>query len=119
MIRTPLKDPTHLYQTLRTADHAVRPGFGIHEMTLDVDQVVPWHLHSTISDTFYVLEGALRLRLREPEETLVLSPSDSYKVVSDRPHQVENAGDAPVTFLILQGVGDYDYVPLDGDGETA
>lgn len=107
-----LKDPTHLYTTLRTADHAVRPGFGVHEMELGSDQIVPWHLHSIISDTFYVIAGTLRLRLREPEETLILSPTDSYKVASERPHQVENAGDQPVTFLILQGIGDYDYVPL-------
>ena len=115
MARASLKDPTHLYQTLRTADHAVRPGFGIHEMELGPDQIVPWHLHSTISDTFYVLSGSLRLRLREPDETLILAPTDSHKVDADRPHQVENAGDGPVTFLILQGVGDYDYVPLDQD----
>ena len=107
-----LKDPTHLYETLRTADHAVRPGFGVHEMALGPDQIVPWHLHSEISDTFYVIEGTLRLKLRGPDETLILSPTDSYKVAANRPHQVENAGEQPVTFLILQGIGDYDFVPL-------
>jgi hypothetical protein len=29
-----------------------------------------------------------------------------------RPHLVTNAGDKSLTFLIMQGVGEYDYVPL-------
>lgn len=29
-----------------------------------------------------------------------------------RPHLVTNGGDGPVTFLVLQCVGEYDYVPL-------
>ena len=54
----------------------------------------------------------MRLKLRGPGETPILGPTDSYKVVADRPHQMENAGDQPVTFLILQWVGEYDFVPL-------
>jgi hypothetical protein len=29
-----------------------------------------------------------------------------------RPHFVANAGDRSATFLVLQGIGEYDYVPL-------
>jgi hypothetical protein len=29
-----------------------------------------------------------------------------------RPHMVTNAGDTSTTFLVLQGIGDYDYIPL-------
>jgi hypothetical protein len=29
-----------------------------------------------------------------------------------RPHLVTNAGTGSMTFLVLQGVGEYDYVPL-------
>ena len=107
-----LKDPSHLYQTMRTADHAVRPGFGIHEMELDLHQSVPWHSHSDISDTFYVISGTLKLSLREPEEVLVLPATHCYRVAPERPHKVENGGDGPLTVLVLQGVGEYDYLPL-------
>jgi hypothetical protein len=33
-------------------------------------------------------------------------------VPARRPHRVANGGDASATFLVLQGVGEYDYVPL-------
>ncbi len=36
----------------------------------------------------------------------------SYAVAAGRPHLVTNAGDASMTILVLQGVGEYDYVPL-------
>ncbi len=29
-----------------------------------------------------------------------------------RPHLVTNGGEASAVFLVLQGVGEYDYVPL-------
>jgi len=31
-------------------------------------QKVPWHSHSNVQDTFYVIEGELRLFMKEPEE---------------------------------------------------
>ncbi len=44
------------------------------------DQNVPWHCHSNIQDTFYVLAGRLRLFLREPREEVRLGPGDTYSV---------------------------------------
>ena len=41
-----------------------------------------------------------------------LGPGDSYPVAPGRPHLVTNGGDSSATFLALQGVGEYDYVPL-------
>jgi hypothetical protein len=32
--------------------------------------------------------------------------------VAKRPHLVTNAGKTSLTFLVLQGMGDYDYVPM-------
>jgi quercetin dioxygenase-like cupin family protein len=73
---------------------------------------VPWHCHSNIQDTFYVLAGRLRLFLREPKEEVRLGPGDTYSVRPGRPHLVTNGGDGSATFLVLQGIGEYDYVPL-------
>jgi quercetin dioxygenase-like cupin family protein len=73
---------------------------------------VPWHYHSRIQDTFYVLEGRLRLFLREPGEEVLLGPGETCTVRAGRPHLVTNGGDTSAVFLVLQGIGDYDYVPL-------
>jgi len=108
----PLKDASHLYEVEFRERHLERPGFRISEMRLSPTQKVPWHTHSKISDTFYVLDGALRLHLQNPKETIDLAPGRSYEVVAGRPHLVVNPTEASVSFLILQGVGEYDYVPM-------
>jgi quercetin dioxygenase-like cupin family protein len=107
-----LKDASHLYEVERRAYHAERPGFRINELQISPTQKVPWHYHTHTQDTFYVLEGRLRLFLRDPKEEVRLAPGETYTVRPGRPHLVTNGGDASATFLVLQGIGEYDYVPL-------
>lgn len=107
-----LADARHLYEVEKRTYHCERPGFRISEMTLSPTQTVPWHYHNNVSDSFYVIEGQLRLYLQNPKETILLGPGESYAVAARRPHLVTNAGDTSMTILVLQGVGEYDYVPL-------
>lgn len=106
----PVKDASHLYEVERRAEHAARPGFRIVELQLSATQKVPWHTHSKVSDTFY--EGQMRLFLQEPKEEVNLKPGEVYVVRPTRPHLVTNGGTTSLTFLVLQGVGEYDFVPL-------
>jgi quercetin dioxygenase-like cupin family protein len=107
-----IPDASGLYEVERRARHLERPGFRISELQLSPTQTVPWHSHTEISDTFYVLEGEMRLFVQNPKEDMRLKPGDSYAVAAGRPHLVTNAGETSLTFLVLQGVGTYDYVPL-------
>lgn len=108
----PVKDASHLYQVERRAHFAERPGFRISELQISPTQKVPWHYHSNVQDVFYVIDGHIRLFLREPKEEVRLGPGDTYAVGARRPHLVTNAGDRSATFLNLQGIGEYDFVPL-------
>src|SRR4029453_5274734 len=108
----PVKDASHLYKVERRAYHAERPGFRIAELQLSAKQKVPWHTHTNISDTFYVLEGHMRLFLQNPKEKVNLKPGEVYVVKATRPHLVTNGGTKSLTFLNLQGVGEIDFVPL-------
>jgi quercetin dioxygenase-like cupin family protein len=108
----PVKDASHLYEVERRAYHLQRPGFRVAELQLSPTQKVPWHYHSNISDTFYVLEGEMRLFLQKPKQEVRLKPGESFIAAAGRPHLVTNGGDTSLTFLIMQGVGEYDYVPL-------
>lgn len=110
--REPVKDASHLYEVERRAYHLQRPGFRIAELQLSPTQKVPWHSHSNISDTFYVLQGTMRLFLQEPKQEVILQPGESFVAAAGRPHLVTNGGQNSLTFLIMQGVGEYDYVPL-------
>jgi hypothetical protein len=67
-----MKDGRHLYDVERRAEHAARPGFRISELQISPTQQVPWHFHSDVQDTFYVLGGILKPR---------------------RPHRVTNGGE--------------------------
>src|SRR5215468_11419046 len=108
----PVKDASHLYEVERRDRHAERPGFRISELQLSPTQTVPWHYHTNIADTFYVLEGEMRLFLQKPKQEVRLKPGDTFTAVAGRPHLVTNAGKTSLTFLVLQGIGEYDYVPM-------
>jgi mannose-6-phosphate isomerase-like protein (cupin superfamily) len=107
-----VKNPSAPYEVERRTRHAERPGFHITELQISSTQKVPWHFHTNVQDTFYVLEGELRIFLREPKEDVRLRPGETYAVRPGRPHLVTNAGQRSATFLVLQGIGEYDYVPL-------
>jgi quercetin dioxygenase-like cupin family protein len=107
-----LNDTTPLYETERRARHAERPGFHIAELQISPTQKVPWHYHTTVQDTLYVLEGTLRVFLRDPKEDVVLAPGQTYTIRPRRAHLVTNGGDVSATFLVLQGIGESDFVPL-------
>jgi len=108
----PLKDASHLYEVERRQFHAQRPGFRINELQISKTQKVPWHYHSRVRDTFYVLEGSIRIFMQDPKEEVKLEPGETYCVPPRRPHLVANAGETSATFLVLQGLGEYDFVPL-------
>jgi quercetin dioxygenase-like cupin family protein len=60
-----------------------------------------------------VLEGRVRISLRDPDEQIELSAGENWgRVRAGRPHLVTNAGEEEVIFLDLQGIGDWDFVPL-------
>ena len=107
-----VKDATGLYPVERRARHAERAGFRINELQISPTQKVPWHYHSNVQDTFYVLEGRIRVFMREPKEDVVLGPGETFTLAPRRPHLVTNVGEGSATFLILQGIGEYDFVPL-------
>jgi quercetin dioxygenase-like cupin family protein len=67
---------------------------------------------NNVHDTFYVLEGKIRVFLQQPKEEVRLSRGQTFSVSPKRPHLVTNAGDTSAVFLVLQGIGEYDFVPL-------
>ncbi|MGB5809195.1 MAG: cupin domain-containing protein [Polyangiales bacterium] len=106
-------DSSGLFDAERREYYAKRPGFHINELQLAPGQSVPWHYHTNIQDTFYVLAGRLRISLRNPDEEVILDPSETFSVRPQRPHRVTPATKTSANFLVLQGIGEYDFVPVD------
>ena len=72
----------------------------------------PPHRHPGGPSFGYVLEGEMRLFLQNPKQEIRLKPGETYTAVAKRPHLVTNAGKTSLLFLVLQGMGEYDYVPM-------
>jgi len=106
-----VEETAGLYEVERRARHAVRPGFRITELQISPTQEVPWHYHTNVQDTFYVLSGAIRILLSNPPEEVRLMPGQTYSVPPKRAHLVKNAGDFSAVFFVLQGIGEYDFSP--------
>jgi mannose-6-phosphate isomerase-like protein (cupin superfamily) len=113
-----VKDASGLYEVERRAYHAARPGFRIAELQISPTQQVPWHYHNNVHDTFYVIEGAIRIFMQDPKESVELNRGQTYAVPPKRPHLVTNAGETSATFLVLQGIGEYDFVPMTRRGKA-
>jgi len=57
-----------------------------------------------------VLQGRLRLFLRDPKEEIRLAPGETYAVAPRRPHLVTNTAKAQL--CSGAATGEYDFVPL-------
>ncbi len=83
-------------------------------LTLAAGQNVPWHLHSDIADSFVGLEGVTIVETRSPDQVMQLQPGQRCTVEAKTPHLVHGLDDGPCKFMIIQGVGVYNFVPVDG-----
>jgi len=83
-------------------------------LTLAAGQCVPWHYHSTITDSFVCLEGPMVVETRAPHAVHRLEPGQRCAVAAKTAHYVHGKDDGPCKFLIVQGVGIYDFMPVGG-----
>ena len=82
-------------------------------MTLAPGEATPWHSHSAIADTAFRLDGEVEVQARETDgniESIRLLPGEPCRIEPGRVHRVANAGDSPCRFLLVQGVGPYDFL---------
>lgn len=97
----------HIHVVAKGADVLVR------EYTLDPGEAVPWHRHSEVSDYYYGLEGVVTIETREPAARHDVSAGKSATVTPPTEHHVSNQTRKPCRFLLIQGVGKYDFVRAD------
>ena len=83
-------------------------------LTLAAGQCVPWHYHSEITDSFVCLEGQVVVETRAPRVTYSLLPGQRCAVAPKTAHAVHGKDDGPCTFMVIQGVGAYDFMPVGG-----
>ena len=103
------------YAAARRETLAEVPGLRVRLLTLLPGQCVPWHYHSNITDTFFCMRGPMRVLTRVPGEEHILENGDTLAIAPGMPHFVEGHGVRECHFMIIQGVGEYDYIGIDDD----
>src|SRR5262245_2473126 len=83
-------------------------------LTLAVGESVPWHYHSEITDKFFCLEGPVIVETRAPSATRELKAGEDFSVPPKTAHRVHGKDNGPCRYLLLQGVGVYDNMPVGG-----
>lgn len=89
----------------------------VKEFTLAAGEQVPWHHHTHVFDVFYCIEGSLTVERRDVRsggrlDDLVLQIGDSVKVEPGTAHRPFNPGTAICRFVLIQGIGKYDFLPF-------
>lgn len=78
--------------------------------TLAQGEIIPWHYHSSVTDWYFCLSGILRVETRTPAADERLAPGAHYAIPPQTAHRISNGGVAEeCRFLLLQGVGTYDF----------
>jgi quercetin dioxygenase-like cupin family protein len=79
-------------------------------MTLAPGQSIPWHYHSEITDHYFVFKGSLTIETKSPDATWTLLIGDRHQLAPGTAHLLSNHDTIDCQFLLLQGVGRYDWV---------
>ncbi len=78
-------------------------------MTLNARQATAWHYHTEVTDQMLCLEGRVAVECRSPHEQVELVNGQYCKVDVGRVHRVVNLTDEIARYLLVQGVGKYDF----------
>jgi quercetin dioxygenase-like cupin family protein len=80
-------------------------------LTVGSGQCVPWHHHSEVTDTIFCIEGPMQVETRNPDAKRILIPGEMTVITPGQPHRVSGVDAGRCKFFIIQGVGNYDFIP--------
>lgn len=98
------------YQVKRISIIARSDEVLVREYVLQGGESIPWHHHTHVTDHYYGLEGKVLVETRPPLTRHELTAGASATVTPPTEHHVSNPGDEPCRFLLVQGVGKYDFI---------
>ena len=78
-------------------------------MHLQPGASTPLHHHTEVTDQIIGLTGRLKVHTQNPQETLTLESGTRCTILPGRVHQVVNENATKASYLLVQGVGRYDF----------
>ncbi len=82
-------------------------------MTLTPHEVAEWHYHTQVIDNIFCLTGIILVRMRNPDEEVQLAAGARCQIEVGRIHQLENCKESDSSYLLVQGIGKYDFNIID------
>jgi len=76
-------------------------------ITLTEGQFVPWHYHTKVTDIFFCIEG--KLQIETQNNKVLIHAGESHQIIANIPHSVSNQSSGICKFILIQGIGTYDY----------
>ncbi len=107
------------YEITRREDIAETAELRVQILTLGEGETVPWHYHSEVTDTFVCLDGPMVVETRAPRACHELAQGDRLAVPPMTAHEVRGKDGRGCRFVIVQGIGTYDFIPVGGRSRRA
>lgn len=82
-------------------------------LVLESGEATPWHYHTEVADQMLCLEGTVAVEYQKPSERVELCVGERCEVEVERVHRVVNLTTVRVKYLLVQGVGRYDFNVVD------
>jgi quercetin dioxygenase-like cupin family protein len=101
------------YQVKHVEPIAVGADIQVRVFTLADGDVIPWHYHSESADHYFVLRGQLTIETRSPDHRHRLAVGERHKILPGTAHRISNESASECQFLLVQGVGQYDWQKAD------
>lgn len=100
--------PSHRRMIAETA------GLRVQILTLERGKEVPWHYHTEVTDTFICLDGPMVVQMKAPNADRELLAGETLDVPARTPHRVIGKDGGRCRFVIVQGIGEHDFITVDG-----
>jgi len=81
----------------------------VRTIELEKDTSTEWHYHTETTDYFVCLRGAIQVEAKYPDEKVSLLAGERAEIKPMRIHRVVNLLDDVSEYLLIQGVGVYDF----------
>jgi len=101
------------YEVKNVEPVAVSTDIQVRVFTLADGDVIPWHYHSESTDHYFVLRGQLTIETRSPDYRYRLAVGERHKILPSTAHRISNESASECQFLLVQGVGKYDWQKAD------
>jgi len=82
-------------------------------LALESEEATSWHFHTEVTDRMFCLQGRIAVEYQNPSECVELSPGERCEVAAERVHRVVNLTLDVAKYLLVQGVGRYDFNIVD------